>query len=265
MISDTTGLFKTHEPPPLEQGQARYVMAANGLYYEQHDQLFHACAEIHKFYNPVNFGSMKLLDQETFFSPKFPKIPRALLEKCLGFFSYVEKKDDVECGLVLLYDPDTYQYSWCCPEQECSGSEVKFTVPVPGKDYAENLIHFGDVHLHPGMRAYHSHTDFGDEMTASDGLHIVIGTPKKWGRWNNETRKNDPDTQELEFCAVFVSEGARFTCEPLEVLESITVTPSPFPKAWYDQCDVKKWGKGGWFGSKSGKTADKEYAPHYEL
>lgn len=267
MISDTTGTFKTQELPELEIGQARYIMAMNGVFYEQNDQLFHASTLIKEFYNPLNFGTMHILDHQEFFVPRFPKIPADLMAKCLGFFSYVEKKDDVECGLVLLYDPDTYRYSWCCPEQECSSADLKFITPVPGKDYDERLIHFGDIHLHPGMHAYHSSTDVGDEMTASDGLHLVYGTHKKWGLWNSETKKNEPDTIEPEFCAVFVTDGNRFKIEPSAVLESLDVQPVPFPKVWYDQCDVKKWAKGGWWSSKRGKLeskfADKEYAPHH--
>jgi len=271
MIAETTGSFKTQELPELEMGHSRYIMAKNGIFYEQNDDLFHASSSVHEFYREPNWGTLKLLDHEEFFVPKFPKIPTELMEKCLGFFSYVEKKDDVECGLVLLFNPDTYEYSWCCPEQECSSAEVRFITPVPGKDYDENLIHFGDIHLHPGMSAYHSGTDYGDEMTASDGLHLVFGTPKVFGKWNSSLKGGkggwEEDSKETEFCGVFVSDGARFKVDPNVVIEGIgELVPKPFPKAWYQQCKVKKWGKGGWIGGfgAGSSTKDKEYAPHYE-
>ncbi len=201
---------------------------------------------------------MTLLPHHEFFSPKFPKIPEALIAQCLGFFSYVEKKHDWECGLVLLYNPDTYQYAWCCPDQECANYDLKFTTPVPGKDYEEQWVHFGDIHLHPGMSAYHSGTDQGDEMTASDGLHLVYGTPKHSGsngHWDKKSNKwvydDEGEKRPGEFCGVFVTEGARFKVEPSAVLESLTVAPSNFPKAWYMKCKAapkKNWLTGVGYG-----------------
>lgn len=243
MISDTTGIFKTKALPNLALGQARYIMATSGLYYEQHDELFSASTRIHEFYREVNFGSMALLDHKEFFLPKFPVIPAELMGQCLGFMQHIEEKHDWECGLVLLYDPDTYQYHWCCPEQECGKYDLHFTTPVPGKDYPEHLMHFGDIHLHPGMAAYHSWTDKDDEMTASDGLHLVVGTPCKtfWGKWNPKKQKYDPDIKEketTEFCACFVSEGARFEVEPEAVLQASQ--PGEFPQEWLKQCHKAK-------------------------
>lgn len=243
MITDTTAVFKTQGLPELETGQSRYVMAANGIFYEQHDDLFHGCDRIHEFYRAVNFGQMQLLEHKPFFVPKFPIIPSYLISMCLGFFKAVEDKTDCECGLVLLYDPDTQLYQWCCPEQEISKWDLKFETPIPGKDYDERLIHFGDVHLHPGMSAYHSGTDHDDEMTASDGLHLVVGTRKKYGQWNDTLKGGkggwDPDTDDTEFCGVLVSEGARFKCDPASVME-LTTEPGLFPAAWLKKCQKAK-------------------------
>lgn len=251
MISDTSGVFKTQELPPLEQGLARYIMANGGLYYEQHDELFHASTEIHHFYRDVNFGSTNLLEHEEFFKPKFPKVPEELMAQCLGFFKTVEDAHDCECGLVLLYDPDTFQYQWCCPEQEMGSADLKFTVPLPGKDYEEHWVHFGDVHLHPGMSAYHSHTDYGDEMLASDGLHLVVGTPTDYtnSHWNSKTGKYDNKKKKpAEYCATFVSDGARFKIEPSEVLDA--APPGEFPVEWLKKCKrVKKTYFGGGYGA----------------
>lgn len=247
MIKNTTGIFKTFEPPPLEVGQARYIMAANGIFQEQNDDMFDASSMIHEFYayRKPTFDGMNLLPHHEFFTPKFPKIPEDLIAQCLGFFSYVEHKHDWECGLVLLYNPETYQYSWCCPDQECSGASLKWTAPIPGKDYSEEWVHFGDVHLHPGMSAYHSGTDHDDEMTASDGLHLVVGTPNDWntGTWDKNLQKTiGRQKKEAEWCATFVSDGARFKVEPEVVLENIKVKPSPFPKVWYSKCKKLEWG-----------------------
>lgn len=257
MITDTTGVFKLKELEPLEMCTSRYIMGSNGLFYEQKDTLFHACSEIHKFYRDVNFGTMKLLEQKEFFIPQFPQIPSYLLRQCLGFFRYIEDKFDCECGLVLLYDPDKQEYQWLCPEQEIARMDLKFTMPVPGRDYSEQLIHFGDVHLHPGMAAYHSHTDVHDEETANDGLHLVIGTPKRWGRWNEKTKKMNPDTVTTEYCAIFTSDGARFKVAPEQVYESLDVEPGAFPKDWLKRCTQKKETKWSSFGF-GGSSTDKE-------
>jgi hypothetical protein len=257
MITDTTGVFKTKELPELEIGQSRYIMAAGGIYYEQKDDLFHGSDRVHEFYRDVNFGAMSLLPHPTFFIPQFPIIPAEMIGRCLGFFSRIEHDTGCECGLVLLFDPDTRQYQWCCPEQEINKWDLHFTTPIPGKDYAENLIHFGDVHLHPNMGAYHSGTDWNDEMTASDGLHLVVGTPKKYGKWNKDLKNGkgdwEEDTKEIEFCAVFVSDGARFKCDPASVME-ITKEALPFPSSWLKKCkkepEKKSWFGGGGRGAK---------------
>jgi len=248
MIYETTGVFKTQQLEPLEMNHARYIMAADGIYYEQNDDLFHANTLVKEFYNPLNFGSMNTLKGKEFFEPRFPILPKELLEQCLGFFTRIELTHDAECGLVLLYDPNTMEYSWCCPEQEGGGWDLKFTVPVPGKDYDERLVHFGDVHLHPGMSAYHSGTDHSDEMTASDGLHLVVGTPTdhKGGWWDEVEKKWHKSTKKLanEYCAVFVSDGNRFKIDPAVIFETTDLTPKPFPKVWLEKFTKAK--KGQW-------------------
>ncbi len=261
MITSTKGVFKSQELPDLALGESRYVMAAGGMYYEQHDDLFHASTEIHHFYRDVNFGSMQLLEHKEFFKPKFPSIPAELVSQCLGFFKAIEDKTDCECGLVLLYDPETRLYRWCCPEQEISKCDLHFTTPVPGKDYPEHLMHFGDVHLHPGMSAYHSWTDERDEMLASDGLHLVVGTPTDWGKWSSKLGKYiGKEKKATEFCAVFVSEGARFKVEPQTVLESIQCEPGPFPEEWLAKCSKPKQ-KSIWeYGSQTNKGDNKSEA-----
>lgn len=255
MITETTGVFKTSQLEPLELGKARYIMAADGIYYEQNDDLFHASTLVKEFYNPLNFGTMLMLDGNEFFEPRFPILPKALIEQCLGFFKRIEVTHEAECGLVLLYDPDTMDYSWCCPEQTGGGWDLKFAVPVPGKDYDERLIHFGDVHLHPGMSAYHSGTDVGDEMLASDGLHLVIGTPthKAYGKWDYKLNKyidppDNADGPRTEYCAVFVSDGNRFKIEPNLIFESLEGVPKKFPKAWLDKFTRVKKGAGFSYG-----------------
>jgi hypothetical protein len=263
MITDTSGVFKLKQLPKLKLGEARYLMAAGGLYYEQHDELFHASTQIHKFYRDVKFGSMQLLDHEEFFQPKFPLLPEALIQQCLGFFQHIEDQHDCECGLVLLYDPDKRQYQWCCPQQTISKYDLKFTTPIPGKDYPEHLLHFGDVHLHPGMSAYHSGTDYDDEMLASDGLHLVVGTPKVYGYWDEtigkwiSAKKYDKKTK---FCATFVSDGARFEVDP-EVVMELTVERGLFPPSWLDQCQLKpKYQSTSWLGG----TRSEQYGGAYD-
>lgn len=241
MINETIGVFKTQQLEPLEMNKARYIMAADGIYYEQNDDLFHASTLVKEFYNPLNFGTMPIQKGVEFFEARFPKIPQQLIEECLGFFEAVEAKTGWECGLVLLYDPDSYEYSWCCPDQKCSKWDLEFKTPVPGKDYDENLIHFGDVHLHPAMSAYHSGTDHKDEMTASDGLHLVVGTPREYsrGHWDDQINKyvyDDEKRKPTECCAVFVTEGNRFTCDPGLVLEGTNFKPGKFPKEWMKKC-----------------------------
>jgi len=249
MIHETTGVFKTQQLEPLEMNKARYIMAADGIYYEQNDDLFHACTLVKEFYNPLNFGTMPMLKGEEFFRPRFPPIPKELMEKCLGFFTRIELTHDAECGLVLLYDPDTMEYSWCCPEQEGGGWDLKFTTPVPGEDYDERLVHFGDIHLHPGMSAYHSGTDHKDEMTASDGLHLVVGTPKGYSKWNQTTQKWDDEVRKpTEYCAVFVSDGNRFKIDPELIFETTDLTPKPFPRAWMEKFTKAKKGAGFSYG-----------------
>lgn len=240
MITETNGVFKTSELPELEHGQGRYIMAANGLYYEQRDDLFHASTQIHHFYRPVNFGSMSLLEHGEFFIPEFPPLPDNIIAQCLGFFQAVEDKTDCECGLVLLYDPVKRKYSWCCPEQEIGTVDLHFTTPIPGKDYPEHLVHFGDVHLHPGMSAYHSSTDYSDEMLASDGLHLVVGTPKSYGQWSYEEQKwIEGGRKPREYAAVFVSDGARFTIKPGLILNTKT-EPGMFPPSWLKKCKQQR-------------------------
>ncbi len=256
MITDTTGVFKIKELPELETGQSRYVMASNGIFYEQNDDLFSGSDSIHTFYRDVNFGSLNLIEHQAFFQPKFPIVPASMISQCLGFFKYIEDKHDCECGLVLLYDPELRVYHWCCPEQEISSCNIDFKVPLPGRDYEENLVHFGDIHLHPGMSAYHSYTDEKDEMTASDGLHLVVGTPKHktGGQWSDRLRKwvyDDDNEDKTEFCAVFVSDGARFKCQPQDVIELTTET-SAFPPSWLKKCHKKK--QETWFGGGGKKN-----------
>ena len=257
MIFKHTAVLKHDELPELEPGCGRYIVAKSGLYLECHDELFHACSRIKKFWDELD---VPLLEQEEFFVPTFAKIPGELVEQMLGFFEAANKLHDGEAALVILYNPDTGEYRWHCPKQVVelkqwskdgdwyTGDTIQFDNPL---EVPEGFLHFGDAHLHPHGGVHASHIDKVDDQ---DGLHIIVSR-NKW------------QTNEWEYGATFVMGKNRFEVPPSALIDGyddFIYDCAEFPDEWMGMLFTQKvpytpyvwstWRKDGDGNGKKGKT-----------
>ena len=159
----------------------------------------------------------------------YPKMPRRLLELCVGFFSRIAKQSSAEAAAVLLWDtrdrcvrvmvPD--QVSKCCRTYSGSlyGLSVHYEMPVlPG-----HLMIVGDIHSHVDGRAYASYADRYDEVYRP-GLHIVCGRI---------------DREPPEFHVEAVVDGVRFTVDSDLVLEGYRRRRRDVPADWLRRVKIE--------------------------
>jgi hypothetical protein len=187
-------------------------------------------------------GPSPLEEQKTFLEPRFPRIPQALFEESVGFFSDIADLHGSEAAALLLWDRDEQRVRLHVPEQTASVSRYSdgYVSPigvhyVPPPDLPADWIPFGDIHCHVGYSAYASATDKDDELHSA-GLHIVVG------RIHDE-----PPDLHVEA----VVDGQRFHIDPRQVIEGYRQRRVPAPKSWIDKVSVEDRTYVSWTGSAS--------------
>ena len=209
---------------------AYYVVAANGLFLERQTPLFSATV-------PVDGGVPGLMEHEAALVLRVPRVPRALLERSVGFFRAVYERWEGEAILVMFYAPALGRFALRAPPQRITGrlEYGRFRADLcldygacekPGPEY----LKLGTFHSHGRAGPAHSSIDMHDELYEA-GLHITAGYI---------------DSTVPEFAAAFVVGRTRFRLSPDDVLPRFRTAQRP-PQSWMRQITVtcQQWG-GGW-------------------
>ena len=212
-----------------------YVVAKSGLYVCRNHEFFRSCV-------PAERGPGQLEKQEPFLAPRFPRIPRAIFEESVGFFSDIADRHGSEAAALLFWDRAEQCVRLHIPEQTATVSRYSdgYVSPIgvhytPPADVSADWVPFGDIHCHVGYSAYASTTDKDDELHSA-GLHIVVG------RIHDE-----PPDLHVEA----VVDGQRFGIDPRQVMEGYRTRRCPAPKAWIDRVRVEDHTYVSWRGSAS--------------
>lgn len=214
-----TPVFLAHGPAVASPGaepRTYYVLAANGLFLVRNHAFFRSSVPAPSF--PSELG-----EQHEAFEPRFPKIPRDMLERIVAFFSAVAEAYGAEAGVLLYWDPEASAVHVIAPPQVATitrgyrgrGQPVGLHYEVP-HGVPPAWILFGDVHSHAQLAAFASATDQDDEVHAP-GLHIVVG----------EIHREPPS-----FHVEAVVDERRFTLSLADVVEGYERRATRFPLKW---------------------------------
>lgn len=198
-----------------------YILSSDGLYLCRNHKWFTTCAL-------SKHGPGELEPQKPFCKLKYPIIPRAIIEKAVGFFRHIEFEKHWESALILAWNITTQAYELVCPDQKASGASVKYDIPA----LPPHLMVVGDIHSHCNFSPHPSMTDEGDEENRP-GLHIIAGYI---------------DREQPEFAVVAVVDGQRFTVtEHKDVMEPhIDSDPDDAPEEWVKKVKPSYTSTGGW-------------------
>lgn len=224
--------LKTEDFEWPENQKLFYLMTADGLMLCRNHAWFKSCA-------PVKKGPGELDEQKPFCSLSYPKIPRVLMEKAVGFFTRIYDKKHWESALILVYNQVEQKIELLCPDQKADWGTVKYNTEEEfAKLPAGKYLMIGDMHSHGSMSPNPSTMDTDDELNRP-GLHIVVGYI------NDEP----PDF----YCAAVV-DGVRFEVKDIgKVLEGYDerIEEEDVPKEWIAKVKKHEYtytGGGGYHG-----------------
>ncbi len=206
-----------------------YLLSRDGLFLCRQNEFFLSCVKAKE-------GPSELATQAPFYEPLFPRIPREIIERAVGFFSVIAELHGSEAAALLVWDRGERCVQLFVPRQTATMSEpgTSYRYPIgvhyePPASLPENWVVFGDIHSHVDGAAYASYTDVQDELH-STGLHIVVG----------RIRREPP---ELHIEAVV--DTRRFSIQPEQVIEGYCQRRTDVPQEWIDRVEVEvekyKW------------------------
>lgn len=201
-----------------------YILGRDGLYRCRNHEFFKSCVKTDR-------GPSDLEEQRPFLRPSFPKIPQALFEETVGFFSRVADRYGSEAAVLLLWDRREQQVRIVVPPQTAtlyrawdgyrSPIGVHYELPA---DLPADWVPFGDIHSHVDYAAYASSTDIADETHAA-GLHVVVG-------------RIHEEPPEIHVEAVV--DAKRFTLSVDQVVEGYAKRASDVPEEWIDRIKIEE-------------------------
>jgi proteasome lid subunit RPN8/RPN11 len=214
-----------HELVWPERERLFYLLARDGLYLCRQNEFFRSCVK-------ASSGPSELELQKPFFEPRFPKIPAALIEQAVGFFTAIADRHGSEAAALLVWDRSQNQVHLVVPAQIATmggfGSDYRYPIGVhydsPG-ELPQDWVVFGDIHSHVDYAAYASHTDVNDELHSA-GLHIVVG----------RIRAEPPD-----FHVEAVVDGERFVLEPADIVSGYATRCMTFPEHWLERVEIEPY------------------------
>lgn len=236
---------KTDKNMPWPKDKLFYILSADGLMLCRNHEWFTSCSL-------AKVGPGELEKQPAFMRPNYPKIPRLLMEKALGFFRLIENEKHWESALILVWNRETNQMELVCPDQKASGASVEYDIPK----LPQHMALLGDIHSHCNFSAAPSMTDEKDEVHRP-GLHVVIGYINR-------------KAMDVDIYAVVVVDGNRFEVSAQSVLElPDEAEEGTFPD-WVAKCkplyggggfhSYSEYGDGGHYGTNNPNKSDKKKA-----
>jgi hypothetical protein len=203
-----------------------YVMTGDGLFVCRNHPFFRSCV-------PARRWPSDLARQEPFLKASYPKIPKAMIERIVGFFSMVADEHNSEAGVMLAWDEPGQKIHVVVPEQVATVSYNWRGDPFPiGLKYVAppklpaGWVILGDVHSHVDYWPNPSYIDDLDESYRA-GVHVVVG----------HIRSEPP-----EFHAEAVVDGQRFTLREQQIMEGYARRSHKVPRAWFEKLKIKAYG-----------------------
>jgi hypothetical protein len=235
-------------PWPQEESMF-HLLASNGLYRCRNTPFYSSSVLT------TDFPS-ELAAHEPFLKLTYPKIPRRMFERIVGYFWRIGVRHGAEAAVLLAWDKMAERYEVVVPEQLSLVSQSWHGSPYPIEVHYEipplpaGWVLLGDVHCHVDGPAYASFTDKDDELHRP-GLHIVVG----------RIQSEIPDFH-IEICV----DGTRFKVKNLEsVVEGyLRRRAEEVPQAWLDRVTVRTWSGHKYASSYSADVHDRSYASEPE-
>jgi len=164
--------LKTDDALPWSGNDVFHLMSRDGLFLCRENRFFRATTPARNWPEDLqgHAPSIKL---------RFPKIPRLLVEKAVGFFDRVGRKYGAEAMMLLTWGEEV-GYELVVPPQVTEVDVRPGLSPLPIKlDYEMPTLPLGrlligDIHSHVNLPAYTSKMD-QDDAEHSPGLHMVVG------------------------------------------------------------------------------------------
>jgi PRTRC genetic system protein A len=192
-----------------------YILSREGLMLCRNHMWFESCAKATR-------GPGELAEQKEFCRLNYPKIPQVLIEKAIGFFDHIYRKNGWESAVVILWNKQTEQMELICPDQKNSYGSVNYDLP----NLPPHQLFIGDIHSHCNFSAKPSFTDEDDEKSRP-GIHLIVG---------------DLDRKEIDFyCDVVVDGGLFEVKDAWSMVEDYIQPDKNFPPNWLDHVKEKKW------------------------
>jgi hypothetical protein len=210
----------------MDEPRLFYILGRDGLYRCRNHEFFESCVK-------TDQGPSGLEEQRTFLRPRFPKIPRALFEQAVGFFSRVADHQGSEAAMLLLWDRRDEQVRLVVPPQKATmyrawdgrRSPIGIHYEIPA-DLPADWVPFGDIHSHVHYAAYASSTDVADETHAA-GLHVVVG----------RIHEEPPDLH-----VEAVVDAQRFVLSLEQVVEGYRARSCDIPHEWIERVEIEDEG-----------------------
>jgi hypothetical protein len=215
--------LKTEDNGEWPKEKLFYLLTGDGMFLCRNHQWFQSCVK-------SNSGPGGLAKQEEFCRLSYPDMPKALLEKAVGFFHHIYKKHHWESALILVWNRQAEAMELVCPEQKASCAAVQYDIPT----LPPHLAVIGDIHSHCNFSPKPSDggqgTDTHDELHRP-GIHIIVGGIEK---------------EPPEFYCAAVVDGERFEVKDInDVIEDYRGRDDQFPQEWLAKVKEKKWEQGG--------------------
>jgi proteasome lid subunit RPN8/RPN11 len=224
----TTPIYlKVHPEMAWPDDTFFYVLTSDGLFVCRNHKFFRSCVRARRF-------PSQLAGQEAFLQADYPKMPRRMIERIVGFFSEVAEKFGSEAAVLLAWDEPAQQIRVVVPEQVASVGrnwrgqpypiDLKYEAPAQLPD---GWVVIGDVHSHVDYWATPSYVDDQDE-THRAGVHVIVGRIY---------------SEPPEFHVEAVVDGQRFTLRQQQVMEGYRRRRTDnIPLSWFEKLKIKSYG-----------------------
>jgi len=203
-----------------------YLVTSDGFFKCRNTDFFRSCV-------PVKEGPKELAGQESFLNLNYPKIPKAMVERVVGFFRLVAEKQNSEAAAIFVWNRVSQQVELIIPDQMAVNGapsqwspngypmDVKYEIPP----LQPEQVYMGDIHCHVEGSAYASGMDELDEKHRP-GIHIVVGKI---------------DLTNPEFYCDVVVDGERFSVNNLSLVwEGFDkMDTASVPGWWLDKVKVE--------------------------
>ena len=143
--------LKTSDTDPWPSDKMFYLLTSNGLFLCRNHPWFRSCSPA-----PEGKGPSDLCEQKAEITLAYPVLPRALVEKAVGFFRSVYDDKHWESALILAFNRHTQEIELICPDQTASFGSVNYEIPTlpPHMAIVGCLINPGCITIAPVRASY---------------------------------------------------------------------------------------------------------------